>query len=93
MPVVRERGKVSRCGITGIVVAENETIAHSVVVAVLDDTKRRLDNDELFELRYEPSAKMRLPLISPADGGLSSYEKAVAVTKGVVVANACKAAT
>lgn len=41
----------------------------------------------------EPSTKVTVPLISAAEGGLSSYERAVAATKDVVATTFCRDAT
>ncbi len=46
---MREGRKVSCCRIIGIVIAEDEAISHSVMIAVFDHTERGLGDEEFFE--------------------------------------------
>ena len=50
MFMVRERRKVSCCRIIGIVIAEDEAITHSVVIAIFDHLLRWLGDKEFLQI-------------------------------------------
>lgn len=50
MPVMRESEEVPGGWVIGVVVTKDEAIAHPVMVAVLDDGKCWLSDEELFEV-------------------------------------------
>ena len=49
--MVRERRKVSCRWIIGVIIAKDQAITRSVVITIFDHVKRRLADEELFEVK------------------------------------------